>query len=385
MASEPNLTRYAYVENIPLNATEKDMQQLFNQVGEAINFRITRDRKTQISKGIGYCEYKNSKCVDLAVRDLNGFLYKGIALTVKRADAAESQNNLQNNEDNKDDNNDDKKARENEINKQNKLRIKNINDVKKVINSLTDEDKREILIQMKHLLKHNQKKAEKILLNNPQLAKALLLIQIQHNLITPDDIRQLSGVIDSHEIGTTTANPINVGNNNPVNNNSNNNNNNNNNIEVSNINSNSNINKNGNIVVNNTSQKPDSKAMNIISQPKKQKPMPMNVDKAIKKIKDTKKKDKKTMNDPRKKRKIDKINKPNDDVIMKSNPNNNINKNANKTIKGNKPKDEMAKLDNKQRDQLMKILQMTDDAVNKLPPKARKTVMGIRAKYGKSI
>jgi len=50
----------------------------------------------------------------------------------------------------------------------------------------------EILEQMKQLITDNQQGAKDLLMENPQLAQALLLIEMSFDLVTPDDIRQLT-------------------------------------------------------------------------------------------------------------------------------------------------------------------------------------------------
>lgn len=50
------------------------------------------------------------------------------------------------------------------------------------------------------LIEQNEQGARDLLMDNPQLAQALLLIQIGFDLITPDDIKALTEVVCIYHI-----------------------------------------------------------------------------------------------------------------------------------------------------------------------------------------
>ena len=67
--------------------------------------------------------------------------------------------------------------------------------ITKVVKSLTQQQRIEILSQMKILLEKNPAGAKQVLLQNPQLAQALLHIEVLFGLVTPDDIKALQKIV----------------------------------------------------------------------------------------------------------------------------------------------------------------------------------------------
>lgn len=49
---------YLPVGNIPYDATEEQLKEVFSAVGEIVSFRLVFDRDTGKPKGFGFCEYK---------------------------------------------------------------------------------------------------------------------------------------------------------------------------------------------------------------------------------------------------------------------------------------------------------------------------------------
>eukprot|EP01083_Nonionella_stella_P171468 585830_1 len=62
---------------------------------------------------------------------------------------------------------------------------------------LSTSEKREILSQIKEFVEQNEKAANDVLSDNPQLAQALLLIQMEFNLVKSQDIQVLTRIIKS--------------------------------------------------------------------------------------------------------------------------------------------------------------------------------------------
>jgi len=185
MSLRNNKQRMAYVRQLPIDATEEEMKQLCAQVGEVVNFKIVYDRETGKSKGCGYCEYRDTKLVDAAVELLDGFEHKGTRLRVQRADSLRhsSSSTMQSGKDGS------KKKRKAPSSKR-----KSVDEITRVVAGFSTAEKREILSQMKALImqKDGQKGARDILMETPQLAQALLLIQIEFNLVKPEDIKALT-------------------------------------------------------------------------------------------------------------------------------------------------------------------------------------------------
>eukprot|EP01083_Nonionella_stella_P171467 585829_1 len=60
-----------------------------------------------------------------------------------------------------------------------------------VLSPLSTSEKRQILSQIKEFVEQNEKAANDVLSDNPQLAQALLLIQMEFNLVKSQDIQAL--------------------------------------------------------------------------------------------------------------------------------------------------------------------------------------------------
>jgi RNA recognition motif-containing protein len=74
-----------YVGNIPYNATEEDLRELFSEYGEIESLKILKDQFTDRSKGFGFVEMVNEEDTKKAIIALNGNDFKGKSLTVAEA------------------------------------------------------------------------------------------------------------------------------------------------------------------------------------------------------------------------------------------------------------------------------------------------------------
>jgi len=77
--------RKMYVGNIPYNATEEDLKQLFSEYGEIESLKIMKDQFTDRPKGFGFIEMANENDAKKAIATLNGKDFKGKSLTVAEA------------------------------------------------------------------------------------------------------------------------------------------------------------------------------------------------------------------------------------------------------------------------------------------------------------
>ena len=77
--------RKMYVGNIPYNATEEDLRELFSEYGEIESLKIMKDTFTERSKGFGFIEMVNEEDTKKAIATLNGKDFKGNSLTVAEA------------------------------------------------------------------------------------------------------------------------------------------------------------------------------------------------------------------------------------------------------------------------------------------------------------
>jgi RNA recognition motif-containing protein len=77
--------RKMYVGNIPYNATEVELREMFSEIGEIDSLKIMKDQFTDRSKGFGFIEMVNEEDAKKAISTLNGKDFKGKSLTVAEA------------------------------------------------------------------------------------------------------------------------------------------------------------------------------------------------------------------------------------------------------------------------------------------------------------
>ena len=73
-----------YVGNLPFNATEQDVQSLFERHGKVESVKLINDRETGRPRGFGFVEMSQSEAQG-AIQALNGFQMGGRALRVNEA------------------------------------------------------------------------------------------------------------------------------------------------------------------------------------------------------------------------------------------------------------------------------------------------------------
>src|SRR2546422_5148897 len=74
-----------YVGNLPFNATDEALQEIFAQAGNVQSAKIITDRDTGRSKGFGFVEMSTDQEAANAIQQFNGADYDGRALTVSEA------------------------------------------------------------------------------------------------------------------------------------------------------------------------------------------------------------------------------------------------------------------------------------------------------------
>uniref|UniRef100_A0A2K5DEN7 RRM domain-containing protein n=1 Tax=Aotus nancymaae TaxID=37293 RepID=A0A2K5DEN7_AOTNA len=131
--------RSVFVGNIPYEATEEQLKDIFSEVGSVVSFRLVYDRETGKPKGYGFCEYQDQETALSAMRNLNGREFK---------DAPES--------------------------------------ITRAVASLPPEQMFELMKQMKLCVQNSHQEARNMLLQNPQLAYALLQAQVVMRIMDPE-------------------------------------------------------------------------------------------------------------------------------------------------------------------------------------------------------
>uniref|UniRef100_A0A8C7I3P6 Cleavage stimulation factor, 3' pre-RNA, subunit 2 n=1 Tax=Oncorhynchus kisutch TaxID=8019 RepID=A0A8C7I3P6_ONCKI len=86
--------RSVFVGNIPYEATEEQLKDIFSEVGLVVSFRLVYDRETGKPKGYGFCEYQDQETALSAMRNLNGREFSGRALRVDNAASEKNKEEL---------------------------------------------------------------------------------------------------------------------------------------------------------------------------------------------------------------------------------------------------------------------------------------------------
>jgi nucleolar protein 12 len=74
-----------FIGNLPWVLNEEDLRKHFSKMGEMLNVRIIRDGRTFIGKGFGYIMFANKDDMKKAILEMNGSMFKGRELRVKKA------------------------------------------------------------------------------------------------------------------------------------------------------------------------------------------------------------------------------------------------------------------------------------------------------------
>lgn len=83
--NEERSQRSIFVGNIPYDADENSIRQLFSEVGHVRSFRLVTDRDTGMPKGFGFLEYGDIQTAQSAVRNLQGREINGRKLRIDLA------------------------------------------------------------------------------------------------------------------------------------------------------------------------------------------------------------------------------------------------------------------------------------------------------------
>ncbi|KAI6205406.1 Cleavage stimulation factor [Aphelenchoides besseyi] len=85
--------RSVFVGNISYDVSEDQIRQVFSSAGTVVHFRLVHDRDTGRPKGFGFCEFSEAAAAEKAIRNFNGFELNGRPLRVDSA--ASSERNLE--------------------------------------------------------------------------------------------------------------------------------------------------------------------------------------------------------------------------------------------------------------------------------------------------
>ncbi|XP_058058727.1 cleavage stimulation factor subunit 2 tau variant-like [Anopheles bellator] len=168
--------RSVFVGNIPYDATEEALKEIFCEVGLVLSMKLVYDRESGKPKGYGFCEYKDKETALSAMRNLNGYVFGGRPLRVDNACTEKSRMEMAallhgpRAESPYGDHCPPQHAPE---------------IITKHVSSLPPERLHEMMLQMKQLIQTSPFDARHMLMQNPQLAYALLQIQVLTKAIDP--------------------------------------------------------------------------------------------------------------------------------------------------------------------------------------------------------
>ncbi|XP_011872814.1 PREDICTED: cleavage stimulation factor subunit 2 isoform X2 [Vollenhovia emeryi] len=168
--------RSVFVGNIPYEATEENLKDIFSEVGPVLSFKLVFDRETGKPKGYGFCEYKDQETALSAMRNLNGYEIGGRTLRVDNACTEKSRMEMQSLLQGQNTENPYGEAVQSD---------KAPEAISKAVASLPPEQMFELMKQMKLCVQNNPHEARQMLLQNPQLAYALLQAQVVMRIVDP--------------------------------------------------------------------------------------------------------------------------------------------------------------------------------------------------------
>lgn len=168
--------RSVFVGNIPYEATEEKLKEIFSEVGPVISLKLVFDRESGKPKGYGFCEYKDQETALSAMRNLNGYEIGGRTLRVDNACTEKSRMEMQQLLQGPQIENPYGEYCEAENAPEN---------ITKTVASLPPEQMYELMKQMKNCIQNNPTEARQMLLINPQLAYALLQSMVVMRIVDP--------------------------------------------------------------------------------------------------------------------------------------------------------------------------------------------------------
>lgn len=168
--------RSVFVGNIPYEATEEKLKDIFSEVGPVLSLKLVFDRESGKPKGYGFCEYKDQETALSAMRNLNGYEIGGRTLRVDNACTEKSRMEMA--------------ALLSGPQIENPYGEHCEPDqapeiITKAVTSLPPEQMYELMRQMKTLIQNDPHEARQMLIQNPQLAYALLQAQVVMRIVDP--------------------------------------------------------------------------------------------------------------------------------------------------------------------------------------------------------
>uniref|UniRef100_A0A914LEG1 RRM domain-containing protein n=1 Tax=Meloidogyne incognita TaxID=6306 RepID=A0A914LEG1_MELIC len=179
--------RSIFVGNISYDVNEEEIKKIFSACGQIIGFRLMYDRDTGRPKGFGFCEFTDVQHAEAAIRNFNGYELHGRQLRVDSATGNESEQQQQ------------FQQFQIPVNPpQPVIPIPEENPygpepepgkapeaIARTVASMPPEKMFELMRSMKETVNNNPQMARQLLIENPQLAYALLQAQVVMRVVDP--------------------------------------------------------------------------------------------------------------------------------------------------------------------------------------------------------
>jgi len=173
--NERRVSRCVFVGNIPYDANEQGIKEFFFPVAghDGCQVRLVVDKGTGHPKGYGFVEFPTVAQAQSAIRNLDGQTFCGRKLSVHEAE--------------------DNSVRMERTSKRQRVRreptyTKTTDQVSEIVKGLDQHVKVDIIQEMKRLIQDKEQGARDLLMENPQLAQALLIMQLDFEMCSKQDL-----------------------------------------------------------------------------------------------------------------------------------------------------------------------------------------------------
>ncbi|PAU95741.1 RNA-binding protein [Aliifodinibius salipaludis] len=74
-----------YVGNLSYKVSDRELEEIFEELGDVISAKVIKDRETGRSKGFGFVEMQNDQEAQAAIDKLDGAEIKGRTVKINKA------------------------------------------------------------------------------------------------------------------------------------------------------------------------------------------------------------------------------------------------------------------------------------------------------------
>eukprot|EP01125_Pyxidicula_operculata_P022435 TRINITY_DN916_c0_g1_i1.p1 TRINITY_DN916_c0_g1~~TRINITY_DN916_c0_g1_i1.p1 ORF type:complete len:353 (-),score=42.62 TRINITY_DN916_c0_g1_i1:97-1155(-) len=186
-------SRSVFVGNIPYDATEEQLIDIFKDSGPVVSFRLVFDKDTGKPKGYGFCEYRDSATAQSAMRNLNGYEMNGRPLRVDFAENEKETANLISGAPSSSSSGPSMSSAkfDNVQVSQSTIRA----DLQKLVDGMSLNESYELVSQLRINVAKNPDLYRHLLREYPQLGHGILMSMIKISMLTPEQAKFMSAPI----------------------------------------------------------------------------------------------------------------------------------------------------------------------------------------------